>query len=70
VLVHIYFKAIHDQFHSARDSLLMSHLQVRSICFSSLIRFSFRLLQPKTQLICLRMTVVQMCSADTWSLSK
>lgn len=29
VLAHIYHKCIHGDFHSARDSLLMSHLQVR-----------------------------------------
>jgi translation initiation factor 3 subunit C len=42
VLVHIYHKSIHGQFHSARDGLLMSHLQeqVMSMDVSTMILYN------------------------------
>jgi translation initiation factor 3 subunit C len=42
VLVHIYQKAVHGHFHSARDALLMSHLQeqVQSMDVSTMILYN------------------------------
>ena len=36
MLCSVFFKSIHDQFHAARDTMLMSHLQVRPCTCKSL----------------------------------